>query len=119
LRDYHRERAEGLEVHDGLNHAKSVADYSRDLRTAEWGSKGQFAQPKAAADVRFGSKADIEAPSSDVRFTPKNGHQVRALGCRLCGTRRHLRRARNEPSEQVSGGSRRDLLVFLNLYQSD
>jgi len=25
-------------------------------------------------DVRFGSKADIAAHSSDVRFTPKSGH---------------------------------------------
>jgi hypothetical protein len=26
------------------------------------------------AYVRFGSKADIEAPSPDVRFTPESGH---------------------------------------------
>jgi hypothetical protein len=26
------------------------------------------------ADVRFGSKADIEAVQSDVRFTPESGH---------------------------------------------
>jgi hypothetical protein len=26
-------------------------------------------------NVRFGSKADIEAPPPDVRFTPKSGHQ--------------------------------------------
>jgi hypothetical protein len=25
-------------------------------------------------DVRFGSEADIEAPSPNVRFTPKSGH---------------------------------------------
>jgi hypothetical protein len=25
-------------------------------------------------NVRFGSKADIGAPSPDVRFTPKSGH---------------------------------------------
>jgi len=25
-------------------------------------------------DVRFGSKVDIEAPSSDVRFTSESGH---------------------------------------------
>ena len=29
----------------------------------------------AAADVRFGSKADIEAPPPDVRFTPNSGHR--------------------------------------------
>jgi hypothetical protein len=27
-----------------------------------------------AVNVRFGSKADIEARQSDVRFTPKSGH---------------------------------------------
>ena len=29
---------------------------------------------QAVLNVRFGSKADIQAPSSDVRFTPKSGH---------------------------------------------
>ena len=28
-------------------------------------------------DVRFGSKADIEAVSCDVRFTPNSGHSLR------------------------------------------
>jgi len=28
----------------------------------------------AHSNVRFGSKADIEAPLPDVRFTPKSGH---------------------------------------------
>jgi len=32
-------------------------------------------QQSCAAHVRFGSKADIQAPSSDVRFTPKSGHR--------------------------------------------
>jgi hypothetical protein len=35
-------------------------------------------------DVRFGSKADIEVRPFDVRFTPKSGHQLSALGCPLC-----------------------------------
>jgi hypothetical protein len=39
-----------------------------------------------AADVRFGSKADIEARPSDVRFTPKSGHPDLADG--LPGTAR-------------------------------
>jgi hypothetical protein len=30
--------------------------------------------PIPMADVPFGSKADIEADQSDVRFTPKSGH---------------------------------------------
>jgi hypothetical protein len=29
---------------------------------------------KGKANVRFGSKADIEAASPDVRFTPESGH---------------------------------------------
>jgi hypothetical protein len=37
------------------------------------GSRGQFArQQSLAADVCFGSKADISACSRDVRFTPKS-----------------------------------------------
>jgi len=31
-------------------------------------------QQNSGADVRFGSKADIGARPSDVRFTPKSGH---------------------------------------------
>jgi hypothetical protein len=46
-------------------------------------------QQNQLADVRFGSKADIEAPSPDVRFTPKSGHDLSALGCPLCAKSRH------------------------------
>jgi hypothetical protein len=31
-------------------------------------------QQNYTADVRFGSKADIEAASPDVRYSPKSGH---------------------------------------------
>jgi len=31
--------------------------------------------PQMPVDVRFGSKADIEAPPRDVRFSPKSGHR--------------------------------------------
>jgi hypothetical protein len=31
--------------------------------------------PIPMADVRFGSKADIEARPPDVRFTPESGHR--------------------------------------------
>jgi hypothetical protein len=31
-------------------------------------------QKSRVGDVRFGSKADIELPAIDVRFTPKSGH---------------------------------------------
>ena len=48
------------------------------------GFNDQFAQQQSwAAYVRFGSKADIEAPPPDVRFTPESGHQLSALGCPL------------------------------------
>src|SRR5262249_2074370 len=35
---------------------------------------GSCSTAKLAADVRFGSKADIEAASPDVRFTPESRH---------------------------------------------
>jgi len=39
------------------------------------GFDGHFAQQQfQATNVRFGSKADIEARPSNVRFTPKSGH---------------------------------------------
>src|SRR5262249_35389550 len=38
--------------------------------------------------VRFGSKADIEAPSPDVCFTPKSRHRPRGLACPLCAISR-------------------------------
>ena len=34
-----------------------------------------------AANVRFGSKADIEVTSRDVRFTPKSGHRNSVVEC--------------------------------------
>src|SRR6516162_7666866 len=40
-------------------------------------------------DVRFGSKADIGACPRHVRFTPKSGHWLSALGCPLCAKSRH------------------------------
>src|SRR6516164_4254185 len=54
------------------------------------GQTGRLEVDKTAlGDVRFGSKADIEAPPPDVRFTPKSGHQFSALGCRLSAKSRH------------------------------
>src|SRR5262249_26211734 len=41
----------------------------------------------ATPNVRFGSKADIEGLRPDVRFTPKSGHQLSALGCPLSADR--------------------------------
>jgi len=43
----------------------------------------------AAGDVCFGSKADIEAHSCDVRFTPKSGHCGARLACPLCAKSGH------------------------------
>jgi hypothetical protein len=43
--------------------------------TGEMGFKGQFARHHlSAANLRFGSKADISACPRHVRFTPKSGH---------------------------------------------
>jgi len=39
---------------------------------------------RAAANVRFGSKADIGARQSNVRFTPKSGHCSGLMRCPLC-----------------------------------
>jgi hypothetical protein len=39
-------------------------------------------------NVRFGSQADMELPSPDVRFTPESGHRMAVLACPLwamCG----------------------------------
>jgi hypothetical protein len=40
--------------------------------------------------VRFGSKADIEAPSPDVRVTPESGHYGSRRGCALSASSRHF-----------------------------
>jgi hypothetical protein len=37
-----------------------------------------------ATHVRFGSKADIEAPFANVRFTPESRHRLNVLECPLC-----------------------------------
>jgi len=43
--------------------------------TDEMGFRSQFAQQQSCVThVRFGSEADIEVRSADVRFTPKSGH---------------------------------------------
>jgi hypothetical protein len=57
-------------------------DYANSTRLQQgfafsgMGFEDQFAgQQSLAADVCFGSKADIRACSGDVRFTPKSGHR--------------------------------------------
>jgi hypothetical protein len=58
--------------------------------TGEMGFKGQFARHHlSAADVRFGSKADMAKCETNVRFTPKSGHALSTLGCPLSAKSRH------------------------------
>jgi hypothetical protein len=45
-----------------------------------------------AADVRFGSKADIGVSPRNVCFTPKSGHWNSLAGCLLCAKSGHSRR---------------------------
>jgi hypothetical protein len=42
-----------------------------------------------AANVRFGSKADIGALPINVRFTPKSGHWNSVVECPLCAKSGH------------------------------
>src|SRR5262249_42109456 len=51
--------------------------------------QGRASQQKGAAHVRFGSKADIGAPPSNVRFTPESGHRNSVLECLLCAKSGH------------------------------
>ena len=62
-----------------------------------WGRISRFASGNCAvghaqaaiAHVRFGSKADMEALSPNVCFTPKSGHWLSMSGCPLCAKSRH------------------------------
>jgi len=49
-------------------------DYSRDWQPAKWGSEVRLHGNPKPPHVRFGSKADIAAPPTNVRFTPNSGH---------------------------------------------
>ena len=47
------------------------------ITTGGMGSDCHFAQQQPSGlNVRFGSKADIAAPPTNVRFTPKSGHPI-------------------------------------------
>jgi hypothetical protein len=52
-------------------------------------TKVQMAAERTAADVRFGSKADIVRCQADVRFTPKSGHWNSLVECPLCAKSGH------------------------------
>jgi len=45
---------------------------------------------RSAFDVRFGSKADIEACIRDVRFTPESGHGAKRLSAIACVSGRYI-----------------------------
>jgi hypothetical protein len=57
-------------------------------------------------EVRFGSKADIAAVSSHVRFTPESGHCRTMLGCPLCAKSGHANSIQSPlVSRQVCSGT--------------
>src|SRR5262249_54879303 len=58
-------------------------------------------QQKRSTDVRFGSKADIEAPSIHVRFTSESGHQ-RADARRPLGANSGQTRPHESPTDLMS-----------------
>ena len=74
--------------------AKDYANFQVRLQQGftigEMGSDCHFAARQSwGPNVRFGSKADIEACLRDVRFTPKSGHGSAPLRCPLCAKSRH------------------------------
>jgi len=76
-----------------------LASELRDLYFAA-GRADAARQQSWAANVRFGSKADIEAPPSDVRFTPKSGQGSARPWCPLCARSGHCRFQR--PGERLA-----------------
>ena len=68
-------------------------------------------------DVRFGSKADIGVGRRHVRFTPKSGHWLSALGCPLCAKSGHSASQQNRalhgsPRRRAACGARKGSLDF-------
>ena len=66
-----RQSSRGLQI--GPSWSTSALPPKADIAESNW-------------DVRFGSKADIEARPFNVRFTPKSGHCRATVGCLLCAT---------------------------------
>ena len=67
-----------------------------------------------ATHVRFGSKANISASLSYVRFAPESGHRDKLVGCRLCAISRRAgdfipARRRLDPAI-LGGDYRREVL---------
>jgi hypothetical protein len=63
---------------------------------------GGHAVRAALADVSYGSSTDIEAPSSDVRFTPESGHWLGVSGCPLCANNGLVHRSKQHPHSITS-----------------
>ena len=51
---------------------QGLREFDLDQKRAEYDAPGRNHYDHCR--FRFGSKADIQAPSSDVRFIPKSGH---------------------------------------------
>ena len=61
------------------------------------GFRDQVAQQQfRAADVRFGSKADIAECETNVRFTPNSGHWNSTVKCLLCAKSGLMPRSKNQ-----------------------
>ena len=83
----------------GLSHWRQITTDPKE-RPDGWvvfGERSCAAQQRVAADVRFGSKADIAARPRNVRFTPESGHRNRPAYHQL----RQLGEARGDPPRLV------------------
>jgi hypothetical protein len=75
-------------------------------------------QPRRyAANVRFGSKADICSAKRHVRFTPNSGHLQRTSPCPLCAKSGHVPLTQFGPSSLLrSYNSDSSHLALLNQF---
>src|SRR5215469_15078632 len=74
------------------------------------GFQGFFAwQQFFETDVRFGSKADIERPPIDVRFTPKSGHSLQRQPCPLCAKSTYAPQQTSRGNSFGTSAKRREL----------
>ena len=74
LSKWDRRRLRGREQTLSLGCTRTRSTALRPTRFTPSGTKTHSSRGSLGGDVRFGSKADIEARSNDVRFTPKSGH---------------------------------------------
>ena len=59
------------------------------MRLTVYGRYTDFGLMSLGLNVRFGSKADIPASQSDVRFTPESGHSGARSKCPLSAISGH------------------------------